>query len=130
MSERGTGSAFFASVLMIIGGAMALLMGVAGIVRDTFYVILANCSITYSSATQGWVLVGYGVVLPAAGIARSAVTSYSAVCPPGRCRTSPVARRSRSPHVAPDGSSRPRRGRAVPSAVVVPGLPSGSATTG
>ena len=68
VSERGTGGAFLASVLMIVGGAMAVLMGLAGILKDAFYVIPANYWITFNSATWGWVFVGYGVVLLAAGI--------------------------------------------------------------
>ena len=68
VSERGTGGAFFASVLMIIGGAMAVLMGVAGILKDAFYVIPANYWITFNSATWGWIFVGYGAVLLAAGL--------------------------------------------------------------
>lgn len=68
VSERGTGGVFLASVLMIIGGAMAVLMGVAGILKAAFYVIPANYWITFNSATWGWIFVGYGAVLLAAGL--------------------------------------------------------------
>ena len=68
VSERGTGGAFLASVLMIVGGAMAVLMGVAGILKDAFYVIPAEYWITFNTATWGWIHVGVGAVLLAAGL--------------------------------------------------------------
>jgi hypothetical protein len=68
VNERGTGSVFLAAVLMIVGGSMAALMGVAGIVKDTFYVIPANYWITFNSLTWGWIFVGYGAVLLATGL--------------------------------------------------------------
>jgi hypothetical protein len=68
VSERGTGGAFLASVLMIVGGAMAVLMGLAGILKDAFYVIPANYWITFDTTTWGWINLGVGAVLIAAGL--------------------------------------------------------------
>ncbi len=68
VSERGTGGAFLAAVLMVVGGAMAVLMGVAGIVKDAFYVIPADYWITFNTTTWGWIHVGAGAVLIAAGL--------------------------------------------------------------
>lgn len=67
ISERGTGGAFLAAVLMIIGGAMGALMGVAGILKDAFYTVPANYWITFDSTTWSWIHVGVGLVLVAAG---------------------------------------------------------------
>jgi hypothetical protein len=67
MSERGTGGAFFAAVLMIIGGAMSALQGLAGILKGTYYVVPADYWITLNVATWGWTHLAVGLFLAAAG---------------------------------------------------------------
>ena len=67
VSQSGTGGPFFAALLMIIGGVMAALTGIAGIAKTTFYVVPANYWITLNVTSWGWVLVGMGVILLVAG---------------------------------------------------------------
>jgi len=68
VSARGTGGAIFASVLMIIGGVMAALEGLAGIVKGTFYVVPTDYWVTVNAATWGWTHLIIGLVLLAAGV--------------------------------------------------------------
>jgi hypothetical protein len=54
VSERGTGGATFAAVVMIIGGTFGFFEGLALIVRGTFYVQPQNYWISTGAATWGW----------------------------------------------------------------------------
>jgi len=67
ISERGTGGALFASILMIVGGAMGALQGIAGITKSAFFVIPQDYWITASTTAWGWTHLFVGVVLIAAG---------------------------------------------------------------
>jgi hypothetical protein len=67
ISERGTGGAMFAAVLMIIGGFFGVLQGIAFIAKGSFYVQPANYWINTSATTWGWWLLIVGVVVAAAG---------------------------------------------------------------
>jgi hypothetical protein len=69
VSERGTGGALFASLLMIIGGMMGALQGIAGITKGSFFIVPADYWITVSSTTWGWTHLVVGVILIAAGVA-------------------------------------------------------------
>jgi hypothetical protein len=51
VSERGTGGATFAAVLMIIAGAFGFFEGLSLIVGGTYYVQPANYWITTGAAT-------------------------------------------------------------------------------
>lgn len=69
VSDRGAGGALFASVVMIVGGVMAALQGVAGILKDGVYFVRpADYWITISSASWGWTHLAAGLLLVAAGI--------------------------------------------------------------
>lgn len=68
VSERGSGGALFASLLMIIGGTMGALQGIAGISKGSFYLVPADYWITVSTTTWGWTHLVIGVVLIAAGL--------------------------------------------------------------
>lgn len=67
LSERGAGGALFASILMLVGGAMAVLQGIAGITKSAFFVVPADYWITLSANAWGWTHVVVGLVLMAAG---------------------------------------------------------------
>src|SRR5512133_4154734 len=67
VSERGTGGAVFAAVLMIIGGCFGMLQGVALLAKGTYYVQPANYWINTSASTWGWILLIAGLVVLAAG---------------------------------------------------------------
>ena len=67
MSERGTGGATFAAVVMIIGGIFGFFEGLALIVRGTFYVQPANYWISTGASTWGWWHLIVSLVVLAAG---------------------------------------------------------------
>jgi len=68
VSERGTGGALFASILMILGGVMGAFQGIAGITKSAFFVVPAEYWITASSTAWGWTHLVVGLVLVAAGV--------------------------------------------------------------
>jgi hypothetical protein len=68
ISERGAGGALFASILMMVGGAMSALQGIAGITKSTFFVVPADYWITINTTAWGWIHLGVGVILVAAGL--------------------------------------------------------------
>jgi TRAP-type mannitol/chloroaromatic compound transport system permease small subunit len=51
VSVRGTGGAIFAGTLLVIGGVLWMLQGIAGIVKGTSYIQSANYWITTSAST-------------------------------------------------------------------------------
>ena len=53
VSERGTGGATFAAILMIIGGTFGIFEGLSLIVGGTYYVQPANYWITYGRGHVG-----------------------------------------------------------------------------
>lgn len=67
VSERGTGGALFAGVLMIISGSFGMLQGIALLAKGTYYVQPANYWINTSASTWGWILLIAGLVILAAG---------------------------------------------------------------
>jgi hypothetical protein len=67
VSVRGTGGAVFAGILLIIGGVLWMLQGLAGIVRGTSYIESANYWITTSASTWGWIHLVGGIIGFASG---------------------------------------------------------------
>lgn len=67
VSVRGTGGAIFAGTLLIIGGSLWMLEGLAGIVKGTSYIESTNYWITTSASTWGWVHLIGGLIALAAG---------------------------------------------------------------
>ena len=67
VSERGTGGALFASILMIIGGVMGAFQGIAGITKNTFFVVPSDYWITVNNTAWGWTHLVVGLILVAAG---------------------------------------------------------------
>jgi hypothetical protein len=67
VSERGTGGATFAAVVMIIGGTFGFFEGLSLIVGGTYYVQPANYWISTSAATWGWWHLIVGLIVLAAG---------------------------------------------------------------
>jgi hypothetical protein len=67
VSERGTGGATFAAILMILGGGFGLLEGISLIAQGTVYVQPDNYWITTSAATWGWWHLIVGLIVLAAG---------------------------------------------------------------
>ena len=67
VSERGTGGATFAAILMMLGGGFGLLAGISLIAKGTFYVQPENYWISTGAATWGWSHLIVGLILLAAG---------------------------------------------------------------
>jgi hypothetical protein len=67
VSVRGTGGAILAGILLIIGGVLWLLQGLAGIVHGSSYIKNANTLITISAGTWGWIHLIGGIIGVAAG---------------------------------------------------------------
>ena len=66
--DTGFGATFFASLLMVIGGVMSVLMGVAGIFHGgAFFVKPAEYWISIDMNAWGWTHVGFGALLLLAG---------------------------------------------------------------
>ena len=68
ISKRGSVGAFFAGIMMVLGGALWAFQGLAGIVHGSFYVQPAHYFITTSMSTWGWVHLALGIVVALAGI--------------------------------------------------------------
>lgn len=68
VSERGTGGAAFAGGLLVIGGGLWALQGIAGLVEGSSYNSSTDHWITTSATTWGWVHLIGGLIVVAAGI--------------------------------------------------------------
>jgi hypothetical protein len=71
----GTGSIWasswiaFAAVMMIFGGAMAIMEGIAAIAKDDVFVVNRNYAYTFNLTSWGWIHLVLGVLVVLAGIA-------------------------------------------------------------
>ncbi|MFE2426765.1 hypothetical protein ACFXJ5_08415 [Streptomyces sp. NPDC059373] len=71
----GTGSMWatswiaFAGVMMIFGGAMAIIEGIAAIAKDDVFVVTRNYAYTFNLTSWGWIHLVLGVLVVLAGIA-------------------------------------------------------------
>jgi hypothetical protein len=69
-SGRGmaqTGFTVLAAVLMMLSGLWSFLEGLVAIIKQSFFVSTANYTYQFSVHTWGWVHLGLGIVLFAAG---------------------------------------------------------------
>ncbi|WP_329314692.1 DUF7144 family membrane protein [Streptomyces sp. NBC_01262] len=64
-----TGWTAFAAILMIFGGAMAILEGIAGIAKDDVFVTTSNYTFQWSMTGWGWMHLILGILVALAGIA-------------------------------------------------------------
>lgn len=67
VSERGTGGATFAAVLMILGGSFGVLEGISLVAKGTYYVQPNNYWINTDASTWGWIHILLSLVVVAAG---------------------------------------------------------------
>ncbi len=67
--ELQSGWIFFAAVMMIIGGAMAILEGIAAIAKDDLFVRTSNYVFTFNLTSWGWIHLIVGIVVLLAGCA-------------------------------------------------------------
>jgi hypothetical protein len=59
----------FAAVMMIFGGAMAIIEGIAAIAKDDVFVVTHNYAYTFNLTSWGWIHLALGVLVVLAGIA-------------------------------------------------------------
>ncbi|MGP3632082.1 DUF7144 family membrane protein [Streptomyces sp. 24-1644] len=64
-----SGTTVFAAALMIFGGAMAILEGIAAIAKDDLFIVTRHYVFEFSLAGWGWVHLILGVVIVVAGCA-------------------------------------------------------------
>ncbi|BBC34831.1 hypothetical protein SGFS_061250 [Streptomyces graminofaciens] len=71
--HRDTGSSWalgglvFAGVLMLVGGVVSIINGIAGIASDDVYAGVGDYTFEFSLTTWGWIHLAMGVVLAATG---------------------------------------------------------------
>ncbi|MFJ8746571.1 hypothetical protein ACIRL2_45440 [Embleya sp. NPDC127516] len=70
-TENGSPSGWtaFASVMMMIGGALAVFQGIAAIAKDDVIVATRNYSFEFNTTGWGWIHLLLGIVIGLAGIA-------------------------------------------------------------
>ena len=66
--RMASGFIVFGGMMMILVGAFQVMMGIAGIVRDTFYVSSPNYVFEFDATTWGWVHLVLGLVVIAVGL--------------------------------------------------------------
>ncbi|MFJ6749309.1 MULTISPECIES: hypothetical protein [unclassified Streptomyces] len=59
----------FAAALMIFGGCMAILEGIAAIAKDSVFVATSNYTFQFSLTSWGWIHMVLGIVIALAGMA-------------------------------------------------------------
>jgi hypothetical protein len=64
-----TGWTYFAAVLMLFGGTMAIFQGIAAIAKDSLIVVTANYAYKLNTTGWGWVHLILGVLIVLAGVA-------------------------------------------------------------
>jgi hypothetical protein len=69
VSDRGTGGASFAAVVMIIAGTMGVFEGISLVAKGTYYVQPSGYWINTDASTWGWIHILVSVVVLAAGFA-------------------------------------------------------------
>lgn len=66
-SAWALGGTVFAGVLMMVGGIMSILNGIAGIATDDVYTSIGNYVFEFSLTTWGWIHLVMGVVVTITG---------------------------------------------------------------
>ncbi len=62
------GWATFAAILLILGGVWGVIVGIAGIAQDDFYLVSPDWTLELSTTTWGWVHLIAGVILFLSGV--------------------------------------------------------------
>ncbi len=63
-----TGGLIFGASMMVLIGIVEALQGVAAIVNDQFFVVTANYAYKFDVSTWGWIHLGLGLAVAAAGV--------------------------------------------------------------
>ena len=73
MSENRSGAAvgftYFAATMMILGGGLDLLQGLAAVIRSNYFVVTPHYAYTINATSWGWIHMILGVILVLAGAA-------------------------------------------------------------
>jgi hypothetical protein len=73
MSQNRSGVAvgftYFAATMMILGGGLDLLQGLAAVIRSNYFVVTPHYAYTLNATSWGWVHMILGVILVLAGAA-------------------------------------------------------------
>lgn len=73
MSEKRSGAAvgftYFAATMMILGGGLDLLQGLAAVIRSNYFVVTPHYAYTMNATSWGWIHMILGVILVLAGAA-------------------------------------------------------------
>ncbi|MEY9844771.1 hypothetical protein [Streptacidiphilus sp. MAP5-3] len=64
-----TGWTFFAAVMMIIGGVLAIFEGISAIAKDDLVIVTRNYAYKMNTAGWGWIHLILGVLIVVAGVA-------------------------------------------------------------
>lgn len=64
-----TGWTFFAAVMMIVGGALAIFEGISAIARNALVIVTRNYAYKMSTVGWGWIHLILGVLILVAGVA-------------------------------------------------------------
>ena len=71
MSENRSGMAvgftYFAATIMILGGGLDLLQGLAAVVRSNYFVVTPHYAYTMNATSWGWIHMVLGLILVLAG---------------------------------------------------------------
>ena len=62
------GWATFAAIMLMLGGVWAVIVGIAGIAEDEFFVVTPDWVFQFDVTTWGWIHLIVGVILFASGI--------------------------------------------------------------
>ena len=71
-STGWVGWVYFASAMMLIVGGMQAIAGLVALFKDDYYVVTESSILAFNYSTWGWVHLGIGVLLIAAGLAAGA----------------------------------------------------------
>ncbi len=63
-----TGGMVFAATVLLIIGLYQILLGIAAIVRGSFFIVAPNYVYSYSTTSWGWIHLGLGIVAALAGV--------------------------------------------------------------
>jgi hypothetical protein len=69
ISGWAVGFTFFASTIMMLVGSFHLIAGFAAVLNDAFYVVRPGYDLKVDVTTWGWIQMGLGTLIVAAGIA-------------------------------------------------------------
>jgi hypothetical protein len=68
-SRTAVGFTYFAATMMILGGGLDLLQGLAAVIRSNYFVVTPDYAYTLNASGWGWIHMILGLILVLAGAA-------------------------------------------------------------